>query len=49
MDDKIKHHALKTWVSGGIAPHILNLATRYGEWVASCSGHFTPEEGALGI
>jgi len=33
-----KHHAIKMyWVSGGIAPHILNLSTRWS-WVVS----FTP-------
>jgi hypothetical protein len=34
----IKHHAMNTyWGSGGIAPHILNLGTRW-RWVVS----FTP-------
>jgi len=23
-----KHHAMETWESGGITPHILNVATR---------------------
>jgi hypothetical protein len=32
-----KHHAMKTWGSGGKAPHILDLDTRW-RWVVS----FTP-------
>jgi len=42
-----KQHAMKTyWGSGGIAPPILDFDTRWGEWSASCPGHFTSGEGA---
>jgi len=34
------------WGNGGIASHILNLSTRWGEWSASCPGHFIPGERA---
>jgi hypothetical protein len=34
--------------SGGIAPHILNLETRWVEWSASRHGLFNPEERAPG-
>jgi len=37
-------HAIKAYGSGGIAPHILNLSTRWGEWSASQSGRFTHGE-----
>jgi hypothetical protein len=44
-----KHHAMKTyWGSGGIAPHILDLGIRLGEWLALRPGRFTPRERALG-
>jgi hypothetical protein len=34
------------WGSGGIVPRILDLGTRWGEWLASHSGRFTPRERA---
>jgi hypothetical protein len=34
--------------SGGIAPRILDLGTRWGEWSASGPGRFTPSERASG-
>jgi hypothetical protein len=44
-----KHHAMKTyWGNGGIVPHILDLGSRVGEWLASRPGRFTPRERALG-
>jgi hypothetical protein len=45
-----KHHAMKTyWGSGGIAPRILDLGTRYGgEWSASRTGRFTPSTHWIG-
>jgi hypothetical protein len=42
------HHE-DVWVSGGIAPRILNLARSGGEWLASHYGHFIPEERAHSI
>jgi hypothetical protein len=42
-----EHHAMKAyWRSGGIAPCILDLGTRLGEWSASRPGRFTPRERA---
>jgi hypothetical protein len=42
-----KHHAMKThWGSGGIAPRILDLGTRWDEWSDSRPGRFTPRERA---
>jgi hypothetical protein len=44
-----KHHAMKMyWVSGGIAPRILDLGTRWRWVVSSLSGRFTPRERAPG-
>jgi hypothetical protein len=41
-----KHHAMKTyWGSGGTAPCILDLGTRWG-WSAACPSCFTPRERA---
>jgi hypothetical protein len=31
------------WRSGGIAPRILNLSTKWGQGSASCTGRFTPQ------
>jgi hypothetical protein len=36
------------WGSGGIAPLILDLSTRWGEWSTSYPSHFTPRERAPG-
>jgi hypothetical protein len=30
--------------SGGIAPHVFTLGTRYGVWLASSSSHFISAE-----
>jgi hypothetical protein len=38
----IKHYAMKTWGSGGIAPPFFTLALGEGERSASHSGLFTP-------
>jgi hypothetical protein len=47
----VKHHAMKVyWGSGGIAPQIFDLGTRW-RWVVtapSCPRHFTPRERAHG-
>jgi hypothetical protein len=43
----MKHYAMKTWASGGIARPFLTLALDGGEWSASRPCHFTPW-GALG-
>jgi hypothetical protein len=44
-----KHHDMKRhWGSGDIAPLILDLGTRGGEWSASRHRRFTPSEGAPG-
>jgi len=44
-----KHHAMKTyWGNGGIAPRILDLGIRWGEWLAARPGRFTPRERASG-
>jgi hypothetical protein len=44
-----KHHAMKTyWGSGGIAPRIIDLGTRWWWWSASHPGRFTPMERAPG-
>jgi hypothetical protein len=41
LDCLIEHQAMKTyWGSGGVAPRILNLGTRW-RWSASLSGRFT--------
>jgi hypothetical protein len=41
----IKHQAMKTYCgSGCIAARILNLGTRWGGWLASRLGRFTPQE-----
>jgi len=38
-----KHHEMKAyWVSGGLAPPILNLGTDGGGLSASCTGLFAP-------
>jgi hypothetical protein len=36
------------WGSGGIAPRILDLGTKWGEWSASRPGCFTPRERSSG-
>jgi hypothetical protein len=42
-----KHRVMKTyWGSGDIAPCILDLYTRWGEWSTACSSHFTRRERA---
>jgi hypothetical protein len=44
-----KHHTMKTyWGSGGIAPRILDLGTRWSEWSASRPRRFIPRERAPG-
>jgi hypothetical protein len=44
-----KHHTMKVyWGNGSIAPRILDLGTRLGEWSASRPGRFTPRERAAG-
>jgi hypothetical protein len=35
---------MKTWGCGGAAPTFLTSAVDVGEWLASVSGRFTPEE-----
>jgi hypothetical protein len=45
-----KHHSMKTYRgSTDIAPRILDLDTRGGDWSASLSVCFTPSERAPGI
>jgi hypothetical protein len=44
----IKHYAMKTWGSEGIASPFLTSALVGGEWSASCPYHFTPREGVPG-
>jgi hypothetical protein len=45
----IKHYAMKMyWVSGKQLHAFLILELDECEWSASLSGHFTPEEKALG-
>jgi hypothetical protein len=41
----IKHYAMKTWGSGGIAPPLLILALDGGEWSVSRHGRFNPPPG----
>jgi hypothetical protein len=36
------HYAMKTCVGMEVSSTILDLATRYGEWLASRPGRFTP-------
>jgi hypothetical protein len=44
-----KHRAMKTyWGSGGIAPRILDLGTRWRWWSASRPGRFIPRKRAPG-
>jgi hypothetical protein len=38
----IKHHAMKIWGIGGIAPPFLISALNGTEWSASHDSHFTP-------
>jgi hypothetical protein len=42
----IKHHAMKTWVSGGIAPRILKMGTKWRWAVIFTARPFCPGEGA---
>jgi hypothetical protein len=42
----IKHHAMKTWGSGGIAPSFLISALDGSEWSATGPTRFTVGEGA---
>jgi len=40
----IKQHTMKTyWGSGGVAPRIVNLGIKRGEWSASRPSHFIPQ------
>jgi hypothetical protein len=44
-----EHHAMKTYTgSGGMAPRILDLGTRWSEWSASRPSRFTPREREAG-
>lgn len=40
LEIKVPVHATRE--SGGVAPFILNLGTRRGEWSTSHPSHFTP-------